>query len=143
MARKLSSYPLKNRVWAVIGMVITLVGAVALLGMYAHLGWWVTLGQAAAFIMNVLLPISLVLLCVYLVWAWHVGKFACLRNGIGEGRLCRSETDVRLFGVCGGFAQRYGLDSTVVRVTVLLLFFVSPLLMTIAYALFALLMPRE
>ena len=54
MARKLSSYPLKNRIWAGVGMVITFVGAIALLGMYAHLGWWVTLGQAVAFILNVL-----------------------------------------------------------------------------------------
>ncbi len=143
MARKLSSYPLKNRIWAGVGMVITFVGAIALLGMYAHLGWWVTLGQAVAFILNVLLPISLVLLVVYLFWAWRVGKFTSLGWVDGTKRLCRSEADVRLFGVCGGFAQRYGLDSTVVRVVVLLLFFVSPLLMTLAYALFALLMPRE
>ncbi|MCC5927533.1 MAG: PspC domain-containing protein [Bacteroidetes bacterium] len=31
-------------------------------------------------------------------------------------RLVRSSFDKMLFGVCGGLAQRFGIDSTIVRV---------------------------
>ena len=33
----------------------------------------------------------------------------------------RSSTDRMLFGVCGGFAKRYGVDTYVVRIALLLL----------------------
>ncbi len=50
-------------------------------------------------------------------------------------RLYRSETDRMLGGVCGGIAEVYDLDPTVVRlVTVLLIFSgVSPLIYLIAW----------
>jgi len=33
-----------------------------------------------------------------------------------EKKLCKSSTDKKLWGVCGGFAEYFGLDSTLVRI---------------------------
>ncbi len=33
-----------------------------------------------------------------------------------EKKLCRSRTDKKLCGVCGGIAEYFGIDSTIVRI---------------------------
>ncbi len=57
-------------------------------------------------------------------------------------RLYRSRTDKKLFGVCGGIAQALEIDSTLVRLAVVLLIVFTgvPLLL---YFLLALIMPKE
>lgn len=58
-------------------------------------------------------------------------------------KLTRSSTDVKLAGVCGGIAEYFGIDSTLVRVAYLVFTFIgvgSPVLL---YILLALIMPEE
>ncbi|MFB6202903.1 MAG: PspC domain-containing protein [Candidatus Nanohaloarchaea archaeon] len=57
------------------------------------------------------------------------------------GRLYRSEDDYMLCGVCGGIAEVYDLDPSLVRLVTLLLVFsgVSPLLYLVA----CLIIPKE
>ncbi|MGD8189749.1 PspC domain-containing protein [Brevibacillus ginsengisoli] len=57
-------------------------------------------------------------------------------------RLYRSRTDKKLFGVCGGLARIMDVDSTLVRLAVVLLIVFTgiPLLL---YFLMALIMPKE
>ncbi len=57
-------------------------------------------------------------------------------------KLYRSITDRKIFGVCGGFAQYFGFDSTLVRLgfIVLLLFAGSSLLF---YIIAAIVMPEQ
>jgi phage shock protein C len=59
-----------------------------------------------------------------------------------ERRLYRSGQDRRIFGICGGIARFLGIDSTLVRVGVVVLTVCTgvPLLI---YLLFALIMPKE
>lgn len=59
-----------------------------------------------------------------------------------ERRLYRSHHDKRLFGVCGGIAQFLRIDSTLVRigVVVLTVFTGVPILL---YLLMAMIMPKE
>ena len=59
-----------------------------------------------------------------------------------ERRLYRSRYDKRLFGVCGGVAHFLGIDSTLVRigVVILTLFTGVPLLI---YLLLGIIMPKE
>lgn len=59
-----------------------------------------------------------------------------------EKRLCLSSTDRKLAGVCGGFAQYFGLDSTLVRIAyvALVLFAGTGILL---YIICALVMPKE
>lgn len=59
-----------------------------------------------------------------------------------ERRLYRSSQDKRLFGVCGGIAQFLRVDSTLVRVGVVILTVCTgiPILL---YILLAMIMPKE
>ncbi|WNC13197.1 PspC domain-containing protein [Brevibacillus brevis] len=59
-----------------------------------------------------------------------------------ERRLYRSQQDKRLFGVCGGIAQFLGIDSTLVRVGVVILTVCTGIPILI-YVLLAMLMPKE
>lgn len=55
-------------------------------------------------------------------------------------RLYRSNNERMLLGVCGGIAQRFGLDPTLVRLAFVVLFFTGPGLL--AYCIGALVIPR-
>ena len=62
---------------------------------------------------------------------------------MSEGKkLYRSKTDKKIFGVCGGFAQYFDIDVTIMRIIflVLLFFFFFFLL---AYLICALVMPEQ
>ena len=37
-----------------------------------------------------------------------------------EKKLCKSSTDKKIFGVCGGLAKYFGIDSTLVRLAFVL-----------------------
>ncbi len=59
-------------------------------------------------------------------------------------RLYRSQYDRKLAGVCGGIANYFNIDPTVVRILAVILFFVSagfPVL--IGYIIAAVIMPYE
>lgn len=57
-------------------------------------------------------------------------------------RLFRSNKDVKLLGVCGGIAEYFNIDSTIVRLAFVLLFFGwgSGL---VAYIIAAIIMPKD
>jgi len=59
-----------------------------------------------------------------------------------EKKLCLSSTDKKIAGVCGGFANYFGLDTTLVRIgwVALLLFGGTGFLL---YIICALVMPKE
>ena len=59
-----------------------------------------------------------------------------------EKKLYRSRTDKKIFGVCGGLAKYFEIDSTVVRLAlILLIVFAGAGLL--AYIIAALVMPNE
>ncbi len=66
------------------------------------------------------------------------------RSLIAERRLMRSATDVKIAGVCAGFAEHFGVDPTIVRlVWVLLLFLPVPVLPAfLAYIVAWIVMPK-
>ncbi|MCL2522349.1 MAG: PspC domain-containing protein [Erysipelotrichales bacterium] len=57
-------------------------------------------------------------------------------------KLYKSDNDRKIFGVCGGLAEYFNMDPTVMRLIwiLLLLFFGTGLL---AYIIFALIMPQQ
>ena len=57
--------------------------------------------------------------------------------------LRRSISDKKIFGVCGGVATYFGIDSTLVRILYLVLVFASFGLCLLLYIILALLMPEE
>ena len=59
-----------------------------------------------------------------------------------EKKLYRSTTDKKLAGVCGGFAQYFGVDSTVIRLA-LVLFCLFGGAGVLFYIICAIVMPEE
>lgn len=57
-------------------------------------------------------------------------------------RLCKSKKNKKIFGVCGGFAEYFGIDATLVRIfwTILVICFGTGIL---AYIISAILMPKQ
>ena len=54
-----------------------------------------------------------------------------------EKKLYRASIDKKIFGVCGGIAHYFGMDSTLVRLIAVILFFIS-LFVALIYQRFAL-----
>ncbi len=57
-------------------------------------------------------------------------------------RLCKSSTDKKIFGVCGGLAQYFNIDPTVVRLIWALLIFCAGTGL-LAYLIAALVLPHD
>ena len=57
-------------------------------------------------------------------------------------RLCKSVTDRKIFGVCGGIADFFGIDSTIIRLVWALLIFCAGTGL-LAYIIAALVLPNE
>lgn len=58
-------------------------------------------------------------------------------------KLTRSKTDRKILGVCGGIAEYFGIDSTLVRVLWILTLLFGGILGVLAYFLCALAMPEK
>lgn len=62
---------------------------------------------------------------------------------VGKQRLFRSVHDEKLMGICGGLGEYLGLDSTLVRMTFVLLVLATYGVALIVYVVFALVIPKE
>lgn len=60
-----------------------------------------------------------------------------------EKKLRRSTTDYMLGGVCGGIAEYFDIDSTLVRVAYVLLTVCTAFCGTLAYILLCIVMPKR
>ena len=58
-------------------------------------------------------------------------------------KLYRSRTDKKLFGVCGGLAQYFDLDPTIMRLIAVILLFVSFGWAVLIYLVMGLVMPLD
>lgn len=58
-------------------------------------------------------------------------------------KLYRSSRDKKLFGVCGGLAETFRIDPTLLRLVVALAIFFSGGTVLLLYILFALVLPKE
>jgi phage shock protein C len=58
-------------------------------------------------------------------------------------KLYRSKTDKMIFGICGGLADYFEVDSTLVRVIAVILLFISGGFMSIAYIILAGIIPEN
>lgn len=59
-------------------------------------------------------------------------------------KLYLSKTDRKIFGVCGGFAEYFEVDSTLVRVLTILLALITAIVpVVIAYIIMALVIPKH
>ena len=63
-----------------------------------------------------------------------------MSNQLKEKKLYKSRHDRKICGVCGGLAEYFGIDSTVVRLIAVVLLF-TPIPTFIIYLIFAIVMP--
>ncbi len=76
--------------------------------------------------------------------SWEKDKsFSSKISDSTSGRLKRSRTDKRLFGVCGGLAKHLGISSTVLRLIFVAAFFLGYGSFLLVYIALAVIMPKE
>jgi phage shock protein C len=62
-----------------------------------------------------IVPLAIIAVGVYLMFKYRPDMVEKFKTFSGERRLYRSATDKKLFGVCGGFADSFHIDPTLVR----------------------------
>jgi phage shock protein C len=144
-----------RRFW---GIMLILAGATFLLinlGWYAGFHWW-------AFSRSVVMPLLLIGVGGLLIYihsrrgsaapaamaadgssAADAGVPVGGADGVRYKELRRSTRDKKLFGVCGGLAAYFNVDSTIVRILYICLVIASSGWGLLLYILLALLMPEE
>jgi phage shock protein C len=135
------------------GITLVLLGAFVLLinlGWIADVNWW-------SFSHSVLLPSLLVLLGIILIYSYRrrraspeaavAGGVEAAAGAAGEPvrakELRRSTKDRKVFGVCGGIADYFNLDPTIVRVLYLVVVLASFGWGLLLYIILAVVMPEE
>ena len=141
--KSFSDYPRHDRTLIVAGIVFVCVGLLGLGLGYAAIGWWNFLIRTIVRVIRSLLPIALILLGVLIIWAARTGRLHDVFQSDISAGFHRSLIDRRLLGVCGGIAQSRNVDSTIVRLAVILIFVAFPLFTVLAYVLLAIVMQPE
>lgn len=139
--KKFSEYPLRTRFGIVVGWLLVAAGLVAFAVQSSDFDVWALVAQWLTSLVNIAFPVAIIALGIYLIWLYREGRFDNVHDHAGS--LHRSSEDRRLAGVCGGVAEYYRVDSTAVRICVLLLFCACPPLMAFIYVMVALILPRE
>ena len=139
--KRLSEYPARQRTMFWLGAALVALGLLGVVARWFTIDVWQVFVSALDVFFNALFPLAVIGLGAYLIWAYFNGGLKSARGSRTEN-LHRSATNTRIAGVCGGIAEYYGIDPTIVRVCVLLLFLASPPLMLLIYLLLALVMPR-
>lgn len=135
-----------EQAWIVFGGVLVVLGLVLLMGGFST--WWTSAFAWMRQLSRLLIPLVLLAVGIYVVWASRKGKFAHVfnRQQVERGAppvFERSKSDYRVAGVCGGIAQYFGIDSTIVRTIAVLLGFASPLLTFVTYLILSLLLRKS
>ena len=82
--------------------------------------------------------VVLLLLAVYLAWAWAHGRFAGFAQRDRTAALTCNLDDRRVAGLCSGIAQRLNIDTASVRVIALALLVLMPPFALVVYLVAAL-----
>lgn len=136
-----------HRFW---GVLLILLGALALisnLGWFAAFGWW-------RISWEIVFPITLIILGIWFITMHREkpgygtsGSAAPAAEGtppVGPAKvLHRSVRDKKLFGVCGGIAEYFGVDPTFVRILYVVLILISFGWGLLLYIIMAILIPEE
>ena len=139
--KRLNDYPARQRTMFWLGAVLVGIGLFGVVARWFTVDVWRVFVGALGVFFNALFPLAVIGLGAYLIWAYFNGGLKSAHGNRTES-LHRSTTNARSAGVCGGIAEYYGIDPTIVRVCVLLLFLASPPLMLLIYLLLALVIPR-
>ena len=139
---KFSQYSKPTQIAIIVGAACVLFGVWRLFGVAFGFGWWNAIQRVAGTVFSYLWPIALICAGLYLVWAAKTGRLKGITAVDWHKPFGRSVADKRLAGVCGGIAEFLGIDPTIVRVLVIILFVVSPAFTVLAYLVAAIFIPK-
>jgi len=139
---KFSKQPRSVQIAIIVGLALIALGAVRLFGLLFGFSGFRFVVDWFRSIVVYLWPTALIVAGIYLVWAGKNGKLKGFQQVNWNKPFGKSFTDKRIAGVCGGIASFFGVDSTIIRVLVVVLFVVSPWFTVIAYILAAIFLPR-
>lgn len=78
--------------------------------------FWTPFFSILTFLFAIAIPIVLIVVVIFWILG-HRDNMQKAGNPTGEGRkLYKSDTDKMLAGVCGGIAEYFHIDSTIVRI---------------------------
>lgn len=137
-----SRYPKSAQLAIIVGIAFVLFGVWKLVGAALGYGWWADVQRIAGMVFSYLWPVALIAAGIYLVWAGRTGRLKGMSSVDWSRPFGRSVTDRRIAGVCGGIGQFFGVDPTIVRVLVVILFVITPAFTVIAYIVAAIFIPR-
>lgn len=131
-----------TKVAIVIGVILVVYGIFRFLSLMMPSSVWVALSSALSWVGNIVVPIVVIGVGAFVIWAATNGKLGDARLHT-HGPLRRSMSDKALLGVCGGIARYFGISSTAVRVIAIVLGLLSPWIMLIVYIILAVVMPSD
>lgn len=91
---------------------------------------------------NIILAVTLIMVGVYFVYSKKDNLWSAFESEY-TSKMHLSETDKKLFGVCGGIAETLQIDSTIVRFIWVFVTFMSVGAGIILYLLLAMIVPRS
>ncbi len=142
MARKFGELPRNTQGMVVCGLVLIAVGVAGSIEHATQADWlWGSFSLVKA-VGAWISPLALIAAVLYLLWAQKSGHLAARVDLPRDRAFGCSTTDKRFAGVCGGIAQYFGIDSTIVRITAILLLFASVPLTGIIYVVLAIALPK-
>lgn len=139
---KFSKQPGSVRFAVVAGILLVAFGSWRFLTLIVPEKLWEQIVAGIHQVLSFVWPVALIVFGVYLLWAARTGRLAGFTVSHEGRNFTRSLTDKRLFGVCGGIAYYFGVDSTIVRILAVLLLIVVTWPTLVAYLLIALLVPQ-
>ena len=91
------------------------------------------------------IPIALIGVGAYAIWCARSDRLNHLYNpeNARSGSLSCSSADKRITGLCGGIAQYFGVNSTLVRIITILLALASPLFTGLVYLILSLVLDKR
>lgn len=137
-----SKQPGSVRFAVVAGVLLIVFGLWRFLAILVPAELWDRVAHAVHTVMSFAWPVGLIVAGAYILWAAKTGRLAGFAAGHQGRTFTRSRDDKRLFGVCGGIAYYFGVDSTIVRILAVLLLIIVFWPTLIAYLLIALLVPQ-
>lgn len=142
MSKKPSQQPITTQVGILVGMVLIVYGLVRLCEHFLGAMWWGVFERFWSIFVSFAWPLGLIALGIYLLWVAKSGKFKKISFDSSKP-LRPNQNDKRIFGVCGGLAEYFHIDPTVVRVLAIFFLIVSTWITLIIYIVAAILMSRN
>ena len=134
-------YPKSVQIAIIVGLCLIVFGLYKVLALFFHSVWWAPLLTVFGTLFSFAWPVVLIGAGIFLVWAAKKGKFKRVVFDFSRP-FRRSATDKRISGLCGGIAQYFAVDSTIIRVLVVILLVLSPVFTLIVYVLASLIVPK-